>query len=240
MELPGPAFAFDTDRVYRAVADTGARSVIITSPNNPTGRAVPSHDVLRLDKLLVPHAATVVVDESFVDFSDDEASLEPFLDDYHNLVIVKSMSKAYGVAGLRLGYLATADAELLRRVRTALPIWNINGVAEEFLRHLPHFGDDFRRSLDRVRQARHRLIADLARHPGLRVLESDANFVLVHVAPPWTATRLVAELFSRYNILIKDCSGKPMADSAQYVRIAVRTEPENQRLVAAVFEICGA
>lgn len=239
VELAAPDFPFDPDHVLQAVSDTGAEAAIVTSPNNPTGRAVPGEQLLRLAKLLGPSGARLVLDESFVDFCDGEQSLEPRLADHPNLVIIKSMSKAYGLAGLRLGYLASADREFVERTRAELPIWNINGPAESFLRHLPRFGKEFRRSVERVRSDREELSRGLAGIAGLRVLGSDANFVLARLDRPWTGPALVRELFARHHILVKDCAGKSMADGEQYVRIAGRTASDNRRLVSALAEVLG-
>lgn len=234
VHLTAPDFTLDPDDVRLAVEATGAQAAIVTSPNNPTGRAVPTEQLRWLAKLLEPSGAYLVVDESFVDFCHEERSLEHHLADHTNLVIVKSMSKAYGLAGLRLGYLASSDARLVARVREELPIWNVNGLAELFLHHLPEFREDFRNSVERVRSDRDELSRGLAEIAGLRVFPSDANFVMARLPAPWSGPAVVRELFTRHRILIKDCSGKSMADGERYVRIASRTAADNQFLVTAL------
>ncbi|MGH3946239.1 MAG: aminotransferase class I/II-fold pyridoxal phosphate-dependent enzyme, partial [Pseudonocardiaceae bacterium] len=133
IEVLPPTFRPEIDDFHRAAICAKAQAVIVASPNNPTSVAVPREDLLRLGKLLAESGTLLVVDESFVDFCTGGVSLERDLSDHPNLVVVKSMSKAYGVGGLRLGYLATADRELASTIRAELPIWNVNGFAEAFL-----------------------------------------------------------------------------------------------------------
>lgn len=237
VELTGPAFALDPDLVCRSAVESGARAVVVTSPNNPTSIAVPREDLLRLAKLLAGTGTVLVVDESFIDFSQGQDTLEPHLADHANVVVVKSMSKVYGVCGLRLGYLATADLDLVARVRRELPIWNVNGLAEAFLRLLPRFEEQFRRSVEQVRADSAQLYAGLASLEGVHVWRPDANFVLVRLPEPWTGPRVRRALFAGAGILVKDCAGKSMRHGERYLRISSRTGPENARLVTALADV---
>ncbi len=214
--------------------------MIVTSPNNPTSMAVPRADLLRLGQLLAAEDVLLVVDESFVDFCDAGQSLQDELTGNPNLVIVKSMSKAYGIGGLRLGYLATANLELAARLRAELPIWNVNGFAESFLRLLPRYQSEFRASCARVREDRDHLYTRLTKIDALHVYKPDANYVMVRLPETWTGPALTRALFTEHGILIKDCAGKSMPNGEQYVRIACRTKRENQRLAVALERVLGS
>lgn len=231
-ELAAPDFALDVDALARA-AWPDADAVVVTSPNNPTSLMVPREDLLRLAKRLRSTGTRLLVDESFVDFSEQGASVTEDLVDHPNLVVVKSMSKAYGIGGLRLGYLATADLRFAAAVRAELPIWNINGIAESFLRLLPRHTADFAASLDRVRAATGGLY-DALRALGLVAVPPAGNFVLVRLPEPWTGPAVASELFERHRLLVKDCAGKSMIDGDRYLRLASRTKDENARLVTAL------
>jgi histidinol-phosphate/aromatic aminotransferase/cobyric acid decarboxylase-like protein/RimJ/RimL family protein N-acetyltransferase len=234
--LPGPDFGKDAE--YLARASAGCATLILESPNNPTSAAMAPEELLRLCKLLATARTRLVVDESFVDFCAGGYSLEGSLADHPNLVIIKSMSKAYGIAGLRLGYLATADAAFLQQVTGELPIWNINGIAESFLRLLPRYLPAFESSLQQVRASRDLLYQQLLKLPALEyVHRPDANFVLARLSPPWRAADVVAELMERQGILVKDCTGKAMNSADRYLRLSSRTTTENQHLVAALTDI---
>jgi histidinol-phosphate/aromatic aminotransferase/cobyric acid decarboxylase-like protein/choline kinase len=232
--LEPPGFGLNVTACAQEAAQHGCTAVVLTSPNNPTSLAIPREDLLLLAKLLATRSIRLVVDESFVDFCGGEYSVADELAGHRNLAVVKSMSKAYGVGGLRLGYLATADAQFAARMRAQLPIWNINGLAEAFLVRLPGFRAEYRDALDRVRADRDELYAMLCRIPGVKVLEPDANFVLIRLPHPWTGPDVAARLLARDGILVKECSGKNMPDAAAYLRISCLTGRENQRLVAAL------
>jgi histidinol-phosphate/aromatic aminotransferase/cobyric acid decarboxylase-like protein len=178
----------------------------------------------------------LVLDESFVDFCAAPSTLAPELGRFPNLVIVKSMSKAYGVGGLRLGYLATADLELAADVRGGLPIWNINGVAEAFLRLLPAFTDDFKASVAQTRADCDELWAQLDAIPGLHAYPPDANFVLVRLERGQSED-VVRALLRDHQLFIKDCAGKSMREGERYLRVSSRTCAENARVSAALSEV---
>ncbi|WP_069166173.1 aminotransferase class I/II-fold pyridoxal phosphate-dependent enzyme [Nocardia altamirensis] len=234
VELAPPDFAFEVDRCVDTAVRARAKAVILTSPNNPTSRAIPKEDLLLLAKQLADREMRLLVDESFIEFCPLESTVQTELDTHPNLTVIKSMSKAYGVGGLRLGYLATADTELRDLVRAELPVWNINGLAEEFLRRLPGFATEYRASLERVRCDRDEFYRELCAVPGLTVIEPDANFILVRLPDGWHAREVAEAMLSRFGILVKDCSGKSMPDADRYVRISCRTAPENHRVATSL------
>jgi len=143
--LEGPSFQLDVDAFAAAAIDAGADFAVVVTPNNPTSLLVPRADLLRLVSLLEPSGCTLIVDESFIDFAEGAyaESLERDIAEHQNLAVMKSMSKAYGICGLRIGYLLTANESLAARVREGLHIWNLNGFAEAFLRLAPGYREDF-------------------------------------------------------------------------------------------------
>ncbi|MEH0020564.1 MAG: histidinol-phosphate transaminase [Desulfobacter sp.] len=235
--LAPPDFRLDPERLVREAIAARADTAVVVSPNNPTALAVPARDLQWLATRLASRNIRLIVDESFIDFCDTKGvfSLESCLDRHPNLSVIKSMSKSYGICGLRLGYLATHDEDLLDRLRQGVHIWNINGFAEEFLRQLPGFADQFHQSCAKVVRDRDALFRDLSRIPDLTVYPTDANFLfcrLPDTTPP--APAVVAQLFISHNILVKDCSGKSMPVADRYLRIAARTPEENRTLASAL------
>ena len=234
--LDAPRFQLDVDRFAAAAIACGAMTAVVVSPNNPTSLLVPRTELLRLVGLLDGHC-TLIVDESFIDFAEAGAaeSLERDVADHQNLAVMKSMSKAYGICGLRLGYLLTANEGLARRVREQLHIWNINGFAEEFLRLAPSYRQDFSESCESVRTDRDAFYESLQTIPGLTAYRPDANFILCRLpeGSP-TGPEVERRLFVEDNIYIKHCEGKTMPDSSRYIRIASRTQPENANVTAAL------
>jgi histidinol-phosphate/aromatic aminotransferase/cobyric acid decarboxylase-like protein len=235
--LGPPSFNLDVDAFAEAAARCEASIAVVVTPNNPTSLSVARSDLCRLAEELGKQNCTLLVDESFVDFSQEyeQASLSIELDTYPNLVILKSMSKAFGIGGLRLGYLLTADEELAESVRSNVPIWNINGLAEAFLRVAPRYRREFAKSCVKVRIDRDDLYQRLNAVPGMIAYEPDANFVFCRLpdAAP-SGPEVARALFVENNILIKHCAGKSMPDADRYLRIASRTVPENCRLAEAL------
>ena len=238
--LDAPGFQLDVDRFAAEAIACGATSAVVVSPNNPTSLLVPRSELLRLLRLLEGSGCTLIVDESFIDFAEASAaeSLEGDVADHQNLAVMKSMSKAYGICGLRLGYLLTANAGIAQRVREQLHIWNINGFAEQFLRLAPSMREDFSESCESVRADRDAFYESLQTIPGMTVFRPDANFIFCRL-PEGSPSGPEVErtLFVEDNIYIKHCEGKTMPDSSRYIRIASRTPAENATATAALTRI---
>lgn len=235
-----PLFQLDVDSFVKEATDSGADTAIVINPNNPTSLAVPREDLLRLVEQLAEKDILLIIDESFIDFTRDPqvATMVPEIERYRNLVIVKSLGKCCGAGGLRLGYLLTANSQFAKAVREEISIWNINSFAEMFLRMAPRYWHQFVSSCRRVRMTCDELYRRLDAIPGLMVYRPDANFVLCRLPDnAMSGPEFSRRLFTDYNILIKNCAGKTMPQADRYVRIASRTEAENELLVKAITDI---
>jgi histidinol-phosphate/aromatic aminotransferase/cobyric acid decarboxylase-like protein len=238
--LKPPSFQLDVDGYVAEASRCKADVAIVVSPNNPTSLMVPKADLLYLAEQLAGQDCLLIVDESFIDFVNDpeQSTLEYELTEHENLVILKSMSKVYGICGLRLGYLLTANQEFATAVRNEVPIWNINGFAEAFLRLLPHYGPEFIESCQMVRSDRDDLYLSLASIPGMTAYKPDANFVFCRLPDDaMSGPEVTRRLFIEHNIYIKHCAGKPLPEADRYLRIASRTMPDNHQLVEALQSI---
>lgn len=162
-----PSFQLDVDKFAAEAARVGA------------DMAVQKADLQRLAGKLESTNCLLIVDESFLDFTENpgELSLERDLDNLGNLVIFKSMNKAYGICGLRIGYMVTANLEFAESVRKGVHIWNLNGFAEEFLRILPEYSAEFLKSCSKVRSDRDSRYEMLKEIPGMAVHKPDANYI---------------------------------------------------------------
>ena len=235
--LEAPSFQVDVDVFAEEAARCEASIAIVVTPNNPTSLSVSKEDLCRLAEKLGEQGCILVVDESFLDFcpEPESATLSNELDTYPNLVILKSMSKAYGIGGLRLGYLLTSNSEFSEAVRADVPIWNINGFAESFLRLAPRYRREFAKSCIKVRVDRDDLYQRLNLISGITAYKPEANFVFCRLDNAGPSGPDVARaLFVEHNILIKHCAGKTVSDSDLYLRIASRTAAENGTLVEAL------
>ena len=233
-------FELNIDAFMQSALGWGSDMAVIASPNNPTGLSVPRKQLLDLCRHLAAHNCRLMVDESFVEFSRAGCtqSVEDAVVEHHNLVVIKSLSKVFGIAGLRLGYIVSADTDFIQRLRRALPIWNVNGLAEEFLRTIGAYRSAFVRSCALARASACELEAGLSTVEGVTLIKSDANFILCRLDDPEVEAADVARrLFVEHRILVKDCSTKTMKDGHRYLRISSRTHKENRRLVSALVSV---
>ena len=240
--LDPSTFELKVDQFAAQAARCKAEVAVVVTPNNPTSLVVPRTDLLRLAKSLAGHGCTLIVDESFIDFApqNEQLTLERDIEHHPNLAVIKSMSKAYGICGLRIGYLLTANSELAETIRGRIPIWNINGFAEAFLRQLPNYCLEFSESCRQVAADRDALYRQLCEVSGMTVYRPAANFIFCRL-PNGAASspEVTRRLFVEHNMYVKHCQGKTLPDGDRYLRIASRTQPENTKLVEALKDIIG-
>ncbi len=229
-QTKAPDFKYGADDLIRYFEDKNIWSLIVVNPDNPTGNYLPYNDILRLSAWCKEKDIIFIVDESFVDFSTEHRTLinNKILEEYTNLVVVKSISKSYGVPGLRLGILATANHMLMTKLRIDMPIWNINSFAEFFMQIIGKYDKAYQYAMEDFRKERNRYIAELKKIKWLRVLPSEANYVLCEISGELEPHTLAEKLLNEENILIKDCSKKC---SGKYIRLAVRDTIDNNRLI---------
>ncbi len=238
--LEFPSLQLDVDKFADEAIKVGADMAVVVTPNNPTSMLVPKNDLIRLAKKLEPSNCMLIIDESFLDFADnnEQISLEKDIDKYPNMAILKSMSKAYGICGLRIGYMLTANADFAKKVRGGIHIWNINGFAEEFLRILPQYKQEFKASCNKVKVDRDIFYDQLCSIEGMNVFNPDANYIYCRLPDAAiSGPEVVKRLFIKHNIYIKDSVGKTQPDAHRYIRIASRTQEENNKLIAALKEV---
>ena len=180
----------------------------------------------------------LIVDESFVDFSEgwehNTLLSDKILETYPHMLVMKSISKSYGVPGIRLGILCSADVEIISKIKKMVSIWNLNSFCEFFMQIYTKYEKDYKKACGRFIEERNDFEAKLRTIPFIRVIPSQANYFLVEVLSPFTAKTLVLRMLKEHNILMRDCSGKGGFDSKQYMRIAVRNHEDNTKLIEAL------
>jgi histidinol-phosphate/aromatic aminotransferase/cobyric acid decarboxylase-like protein len=231
----GESFELDVDGFIAHVRETGANAVVIVRPNNPAGTLVSREDTVRMLQAF-RSLDLVLVDESFLYFAGPdyrELSVVDSVREFPNLVVVNSMSKAYGVPGLRLGYAASGDAKLIAELRAELPIWSVNSLAQFFLERLGAYGSQFAESCAQVRRATQALYRGLREVPFIDPYPTHGNYILCRSSSDLTGSEITARLFGEFKVLVNDCSGKRGLD-ARFFRIASRTTEDNEELVRAL------
>ena len=234
---PSQRFDLDIDEFIEHVQSTRSDSALLIRPNNPTGSYLCKSDLVYfLDKMR--SLELVLVDESFLDFVDAETnpSALDLLDEYSNLLVLKSLSKNCGIPGIRLGYAATGNAQRLADLRQDIPIWSINSLAQFFLEEMGKYQSEYTESCRRVRQATQNLVRDLEDVPYLYPFPTQGNFILLQVLYGFTVEELAARLFDDCRVLVNNCGSKDGLDG-EFIRIACRTDEDNGRLVEAFMRL---
>lgn len=218
-------------------------NLLLINPDNPSGNYINKREVLRLIEWAKNKGITCIVDESFVDFADTEEPgtllEEDILTKYQNLMVVKSISKSFGVPGLRLGVLASGNLEKIHQLKKDVAIWNINSFAEFYLQIFEKYKGDYESALNEFKKVRKELLEELAQVKNLRVIPSQANYFLCEIMGAYTAREVAEKLLLKYNILVKDLSTKRGIDG-QYIRIAVKKADENEKIVQALQEVLNS
>ena len=225
------AFAVDVDRLLREVERSRSDYAVIVNPNNPVGNLVPVSGIRRI----LDSGVRLIVDEAFIAFAERSSSAEPLVAEYDNLVVVTSLTKSIGIAGLRLGYVLTRNEDIKRRLRALLPIWNVNALAESVLEMLPRYRAEHAASLARIKADTQWFATELQAITYLEPFPTHGNAVFCQVHG--SARRLAEWLFDTHRFIVKE--GIRQADfvsSASYVRLGVRNRADNTRLLQALQE----
>lgn len=207
--------------------------LVLINPDNPSGNLIPKEEMMHLCDWAEEHSVRLVLDESFIDFADNDESLfqDEYLDYHPQLIVIKSISKSYGVPGIRLGVVASGDIDLIERLRKRMAIWNINSYGEFFMQIIGKYEKEYRAGCQNFVNERSRFLEQLQQINFLQVLPSQANYFLCRVLAPFNSKQLTEKLLLDYNILIKDCSGKLGFENDNYIRIAIRDKKDNDELV---------
>ena len=239
--VPGNSdYSYTADDVMDFFEDKDISNLIIINPDNPSGNYIPKADIMRVIKWSKQKGIRLVIDESFVDFADEEDSTllhNEILDSNPSLYVMKSISKSYGVPGLRLGVLASSDTETISLMKKDVAIWNINSFGEFYMQIEEKYKNDYAKALVKIRAERRRFASELAKIKGIRVIPSQANFIMVELLDNISPKELLKTLLIKYEILIKELSTK--TNGRNYLRLAVRNTEDNDKLLDALRKETG-
>jgi histidinol-phosphate/aromatic aminotransferase/cobyric acid decarboxylase-like protein/choline kinase len=230
-------FSYRPDELEEAMEK--ADILVLVNPDNPSGHFLTQAETKGLIDRLLARGKRVIVDESFADFAESESRFtlldDAFLAARPGLLVIKSVSKSYGVPGIRLGVLASGDAALIQAVRKLLPVWNVNSLGEFFLQIADKYKADYRSACDALAAERLRFAALLQATGRLDVYPSQANYLLCRLTDGSSSRALAIKLLEGDHIFIKDLAGKAgFPAGGQFIRLAVRRTEENDRLVSAI------
>ena len=230
-------FHYTAEDLKAFFGDKAIDTLLLINPDNPSGNYIPYPDLLDLIAWTKSKGIRFIVDESFVDFADVAGPISlldnGILAENPHLVVIKSISKSYGVPGLRLGILASGDTALIARIKKDVAIWNINSFGEFYMQIYEKYHKDYEAACKAFIEERRIFRRELEEIPFLKVIPSQANYFLCEVTGRFTSREL-ANLLLKKNILIKDCGSKKAFDRGQFIRLAVRDRRDNAYLVAAL------
>lgn len=231
-------FSYEIKELQTFYENKNISSLLIVNPDNPSGNFIPPKELLTLAQWTKNKNIQLIIDESFVDFSDASTNntllQDNILEEFTNLIVIKSISKSYGVPGIRLGVIASADTNLINFIKKDVSIWNINSFGEYYMQIFGKYESDYKLACQKFIQERERFYQQLTKISYLRIIPSQANYFLCEVYSPYTSRSITELLLNKYNILIKDCSNKKGFNHKNYIRIAVRSKFDNDQLVSAL------
>jgi histidinol-phosphate/aromatic aminotransferase/cobyric acid decarboxylase-like protein len=235
-------FRLDPDHYISFVRETKPDTIVLINPNNPDGGYLPHSEMIRVIKELswVPN---IVIDESFIHFAFENSSLElpsivSLMDEFPNLHIIKSMSKDFGIAGIRCGYAIMPPQKVAQLLKTGY-LWNSGGLAEYFFRLYTR--KDFIKEYEEVRKKYITeslfFVTELNQIPKIKVYPTKANFVLIEILNGKTSDEISTELLLNYGIYVRNCSDKVGLEDGHFIRVATRYKAENEYIVKSLRSI---
>lgn len=227
-------FEYTAEDLMAYFEDKNISLMMLINPDNPSGHFMPKNDVLQLAEWCAIKGIRLLVDESFVDFTygavDNSLLYDDILTAYPHMMVMKSISKSYGVPGLRLGILATADIDLIVRMKKEVSIWNINSFAEFYLQIYGKYEKDYIKACAKFIAERETFYTELQSIPYLRVIPSQANYFLCEVIAKYTSSELTQKLIEN-DVIVSNCGLKSNMFGYNLVRLAIRSRKDNARLI---------
>ena len=218
-------FSLNVDAILKK-ADKDTRLLFVCSPNNPTGNQFRESDIKRL---LEEFKGVVVVDEAYADFAT--GSVINWIRDYDNLAVLRSFSKAFGLAGLRLGYLVSSK-HIVKYVQRVVGPFNVNSVTQQAIVLALQNWSYFKEKINLVVNEREWLMKNLQQIDGVSPYPSDANFILFKVTKTNLTSAVVTERMENRNVLVKDRGHLPLLENC--IRVTVGTRNMNETFVSAL------
>jgi threonine-phosphate decarboxylase len=234
----GKTFTLEPRVLKRDIA--GAKLVFLCNPNNPTSMLIPKETLKDIIETALAQDTLVFLDEDFLEFVDGEKSLSMInkIGKYPNLFVLRSFTKIFGLTGLRVGY-GIANPEIINVLSSAKIPWNVNCVAQAAAVAALKDEQHLRVTLELIRKEKAWLMGEFGKFDGFKFTEPDANFFFIDIHESgFTAAELKSKMLDQ-GILIRDCTSFKGLDEF-YVRVAVKTHQENERMLSAFRRIVKA
>ena len=234
-------FQYGVDEIVDFYTDKNLDSLLLVNPDNTSGNYIVKRDMERLIKWTEDNDILLIVDESFIHLVDVEQN-STFLDEdilvnHSNLIIIKDISSLYGISGLGVGVVASSNLDLIDAIKRGMPLWNINSFAEFYLQIFEKYEFDYRMGINKFKNSRKNFIKNLEDIENLHVVPSQSCYIICEVLGQITSSELTSTLLNEHNILVEDLSQSGAFKNKSFIKIAVKSEDENQMLVEKLSEI---
>ena len=218
----------------------GAKIIFLCNPNNPTSTLILYDSLLKIVEKAYEEEALVFLDESFIEFVDEKKrfSMVREVEKYPNLFVLRSFTKVFGLAGLRVGY-GVAHSEVASLLLRAKVPWNVNCLAQAAAIAALNDDEYLRRTWRLIKDEKAFLLRELRRIKGFKVFPAHANFILINIRDSGFTAAELKERLLKYGILIRDCSSFRGLDE-YYIRVAVRTRWENEKFIKSLRDILNS
>jgi threonine-phosphate decarboxylase len=229
-------FSLDLDKIKKAVTDE-TKIMCICNPHSPSGRLYSKEELLELVKFCEKKDIIFSIDENYIEFDDKSLSntLAGVVKDYENLFVIRSVTKFYGMAGIRFGY-ALAAGNLIDKLESMRLPWSINGLACQVTMAAINDSQFIENTKQTIAKNRQTLTQNLSKIPGLYVYPSVTNFILVKILNGKITSTMLKEILAKEHILIRDCCTFMGMDDSHF-RITIRSEKDNQQLVEKIKKV---
>lgn len=234
-------FNIDVPKYVKYIIDNKIKNIVIINPNNPNGGYLTSKDIVYiLEKL--KNLETIILDESFIHFAYEDKTLsqissENLVNNYPNLVVIKSMSKDFGIAGIRAGY-AVMNSNRVNVLLQKSFLWNVSGLANYFFKIYSDqtFIEEYNVARKKYIVHTNNFFEQLNQLENCKVYSSKANFALLEITNNMTSFDFTSELLVKHGIYVRDCSDK-IGLNGEFIRVASRTNEENKIILNALKSI---
>jgi threonine-phosphate decarboxylase len=213
------------------------KMIFICNPNNPTSTLTSKDDLLEIIEYGDREEVLVFIDEDFIEFIDGDFSLVGEVRTYRNLFILRSLTKSFGLTGLRVGYGVSCE-EIINLLSKGKIPWNVNCLAQAAAIAALQDTEYLEKTRRLIREEREFLLNELKKIHGLKVFPAYANFIFIDIRQTGLTSTQLKEKMLKHGILIRDCSSFRGLDE-YYIRVSVRTRRENERLLEALKSIIG-
>lgn len=238
-EVKSNDFSYSSSDLIEFYDDKNINNLVIVNPDNPSGNYIKKKNMIELLEWAKTKGIKVIIDESFVDFVDEENPTlikQSIIDEYKNLYIIKSISKSYGVPGLRLGVLASGDKNIIELSKKKVSIWNINSFAEFYMQIAHKYKEQYIESLKRIRDERSDFQKRLNQLDYLEVIPSQANYLMVKLDNKINPEELQKRMLIDKKVFIKTLT-KKIAREEKFLRIAIRNHEDNVKFARLLDEV---